>query len=174
LLSRLPVTLGVAGGIVLIDQVSKAWAVHSLEGAGEVPVVGDLLTLILVRNPGAAFSIAGSRTVVFSLLALAVSILIVRTARKMANIWWAIVLGGVLGGAVGNLLDRLFRAPGPFRGHVVDFLQIPNWPVFNVADMALVGAAGLALVLSIRGVEMAEVDPENALPASADREAPNG
>lgn len=156
-MSRLPLTLGVAAAVVLIDQVTKAVAVATLEGEPSIPVLGQWLQLTFVRNPGAAFSIAGSYTVIISALAMVVAFFIVRTARTLTNPWWAVVLGGILGGAVGNLIDRVFRDPGPLRGHVVDFLELPNWPVFNVADMALVGSAILAVLLSIRGVDMGEV-----------------
>jgi signal peptidase II len=146
----------VASGVVLVDQVTKILAVAMLEGEPSVPVLGEWLQLTFVRNPGAAFSLAGNYTVVISAIALVVSFFIVRTARTLTSTWWAVVLGGILGGAVGNLLDRIFRDPGAFRGYVVDFLELPNWPVFNVADMALVGSAVLAVILSLRGVEMGE------------------
>lgn len=167
--SKLFVTLGVAGGILLLDQVTKALAVARLEGEPAVQVVGDLLRLYLVRNPGAAFSLAGGYTVFISVLAIGVTFFIVRTARTLTSTWWAVVLGGILGGALGNLTDRLLRSPGPLRGHVVDFLQLPNWPVFNVADMALVGSAILAVVLSIVGVDMGPSRPDEH---GADEELP--
>jgi signal peptidase II len=163
--SKLPVTLGVAATVVVLDQVTKALAVALLEGEPSIPVLGELLQLTFVRNPGAAFSLAGSYTVVISAIAIVVSVFIVRTARTLTSTWWAVVMGGILGGALGNLLDRLLRAPGPFRGHVVDFLELPRWPVFNVADMALVGSAVLAVLLSLRGVELSEPAQEQAEPA---------
>lgn len=158
--SRLPVTVAVAAGIVVADQLSKFWAVATLEGTAPRALVGELLQLHFVRNPGAAFSLGGSYTFIISALAIGVSVVILRTARTLSSTWWAVVLGGVLGGALGNLLDRLFRAPGPLRGHVVDFLELPNWPIFNVADMALVGSAILAVVLSLRGIELTATDPD--------------
>lgn len=161
-MSKLPVTLGVAAGVVVLDQVTKAIAVATLEGRPSIQVIGDLLRLTFVRNPGAAFSLAGSYTIFISVLAVGVSFFIVRTARTLTSTWWAVVLGAILGGAVGNLIDRMFRAPGPLRGHVVDYLQLPHWPIFNVADMVLVGAAILALILSILGVEMGEPDTDTA------------
>lgn len=157
-------TIAVAATVVLLDQVSKVWAVATLEGTAPRALVGELLKLHFVRNPGAAFSLGGSYTFIISALAIGVSVIILRTARTLTSTWWAVVLGGVLGGAVGNLLDRLFRAPGPLRGHVVDFLELPNWPIFNVADMALVGSAILAVGLSLRGVELTEPDPVPAAP----------
>ena len=164
-MSRLPLTLGVAATVVALDQITKVVAVATLEGQPPVPVLGEWLQLTFVRNPGAAFSLAGSYTIVISAIAIAVSFFIIRTARTLTSAWWAVVLGGILGGALGNLADRLFRAPAPFRGHVVDFLALPNWPVFNVADMALVGSAVLAVLLSIAGVDLAG-------PAPAGEEAP--
>lgn len=166
-MSRLPVTLAVAATILVLDQVTKALAVAHLEGQPPVEVIGSLLRLTFVRNPGAAFSLAGSYTVVISVLAVGVSFFIVRTARTLSSTWWAVVLGGILGGALGNLGDRLFRSPAPFRGHVVDFLALPSWPVFNVADMALVGSAILAVVLSLLGVEMSEPERPDADPPGA-------
>ena len=168
-MSRLPLTLGVAAGVVVVDQVSKALAVARLEGEPSIELVGRWLQLTFVRNPGAAFSLAGNYTIVISVVAIVVSVAIVRTARSLTNAWWAVVLGGILGGAVGNLIDRIVRDPAPFRGHVVDFLAFPNFPVFNVADMALVGSAALAVILSLKGVEMGEVEPA-VDPAPADPE----
>ncbi len=157
-MSRLPLTLGVAATVVVLDQVTKALAVARLEGEPSVEVVGQWLQLTFVRNPGAAFSLAGNYTILISAIAIIVAVAIVRTSRTLTSTWWAVVLGGILGGALGNLIDRVFRSPAPFRGHVVDFLELPNWPVFNVADMALVGSAILAVLLSIKGVEMGEPD----------------
>lgn len=153
-MSRLPLTLGVAGAVVAVDQITKAIAVALLEGQPSIELIGQWLQLTFVRNPGAAFSLAGNYTIVISVVAVVVAVAIVRTARTLTSTWWAVVLGGILGGAVGNLIDRLLREPGPGRGHVVDFLALPNWPVFNVADMALVGSAVVAVILSFRGVEM--------------------
>ncbi len=164
-MSRLPLTLGVAAGVVVIDQVTKALAVARLEGEPPIEIVGRWLQLTFVRNPGAAFSLAGNYTIVISVVAIIVAVAIVRTARTLTNPWWAVVLGGILGGAVGNLIDRVLREPGPFRGHVVDFLAFPNFPVFNVADMALVGSAILAVLLSIKGVEMGDAARADAAPA---------
>jgi signal peptidase II len=164
--SKLPVTLGVAATVVAIDQATKAIAVATLEGQPPVEVIGQWLQLTFVRNPGAAFSLAGNYTIVISAIAFAVSFFIVRTARTLTSTWWAVVLGGILGGALGNLVDRLFRDPAPLRGHVVDFLELPRWPVFNVADMALVGAAILAVVLSILGVELTDEDEAADSPAA--------
>ena len=162
-MSRLPLTLGVASGVIVVDQVTKAIAVARLEGQPPIEVRGQWLQLTFVRNSGPAFSLAGNYTIVISAVAIVVAVAIVRTARTLTNVWWAVVLGGILGGAVGNLIDRILREPAPFRGHVVDFLQLPNWPVFNVADMALVGSAILAVILSIKGVEMGQTEAPDAV-----------
>lgn len=168
-MGRLSVTLAVAAGVIVLDQVTKAIAVARLEGQGSIEVLGAWFQLTFVRNPGAAFSLAGNYTVVISVVAVIVAVVIVRTARTLTSVWWAVVLGGILGGALGNLIDRVFREPAPLRGHVVDFFELPNWPVFNIADMALVGAAILAVGLSLRGVEMTEPPrdtPDEAAPVT--------
>ena len=148
----------------MLDQVTKAIAVAKLEGQPPIEILGQWLQLTFVRNPGAAFSLAGNYTIIISVVAIIVAVAIVRTARTLTSPWWAVVLGGILGGAVGNLIDRILREPAPFRGHVVDFLELPSWPVFNVADMALVGSAILAVILSIKGVEMGEHDQATSPP----------
>ncbi len=142
----------VAALVWVLDQVTKLLAVRALRAHEQVEVVGEVLSLRLVRNPGAAFGLAGGMTVVFSLVAVAVAVAVVRVARNVRSTGWALALGLLLGGAVGNLTDRLFRSPGPLRGHVVDFLELPHWPVFNVADMAIVAASALMVLLSARGI----------------------
>ena len=161
-MSRLPLTLGVAAGVIVLDQVTKALAVAHLEGEPPIQVIGSWLQLTFVRNPGAAFSLAGNYTILISIIAIVVAVAIVRTARTLTNPWWAVVLGGILGGALGNWIDLLLREPAALRGHVVDFLELPNWPVFNVADMALVGSAIVAVILSIKGIDMGEPEAEDA------------
>lgn len=141
-------------GVVAADQVSKAVAVAELTGREPIEMLGGVLTLNLAYNSGAAFSLAQGFTVLFSLVAVAVAVVIVRVARQLVSAWWAAALGLLLGGAVGNLCDRLFRAPGPLRGHVVDFLQLPHWPIFNLADSAIVCAAALMVLLTLRGVAL--------------------
>jgi signal peptidase II len=148
----------VAVAVVAADVASKVWAAAHL-ASREIGLFGDHVVLHEQRNPGAAFSIAGGATVLFTLIAVGVVAVIVRTARHLTATPWAVALGLLLGGAVGNLVDRLFRDPGPFQGHVVDFVDLQwnghsVWPVFNVADMAIVTGGLLALLLSWRGVEI--------------------
>lgn len=148
------ITVAVAAVIWTIDQITKLIAVATLEGQPSIEVIGSILKLTFVRNPGAAFSLGSGYTIIFSLLALVVVGVIIYTAPTLGSLGWAIALGGILGGSLGNLTDRLLREPGFLRGHVVDFLQLPNWPIFNVADMAVVGAAILMVILTIRNVPL--------------------
>lgn len=149
---RLRQLLSVAGTVLAVDLVTKLLAVRELADREPISLLGGLLTLRLVRNPGAAFGMAEGFTVVLTVIAVTVVVVIVRMARRLASTAWAVALGLILGGAAGNLTDRLFRQPGPGRGHVVDFLELPRWPVFNVADMAIVSAGVLMVLLSARGV----------------------
>jgi signal peptidase II len=119
-----------------------------------IRLLGGLLTITLTRNGGAAFSIGTSMTIVFTAIAVGVIVYILRTARNLRSIGWAITLGLLLGGATGNLLDRIFRAPGPFQGHVVDWIQLPDWPVFNLADSSIVCAGVLVVLLALRGIRL--------------------
>lgn len=135
-----------------LDQLTKAWAVRALEPGVPKQVVGDLLRLDLVRNPGAAFSFATNATWVLTIIAIAVIAVICFIARRLRSWPWAVALGLLLAGALGNLTDRFARAPGGGQGHVVDFLRLPHWPVFNVADMCVVTAACLIALLAFRGV----------------------
>nr|WP_300337680.1 signal peptidase II [Actinomyces sp.] len=144
----------VAAGVVLIDQLTKAWAASALADGHRVALLGDLLGLVLVRNPGAAFSFATGQTWVFTIVALVVTVIVLRASRRLASRWWAVTLGLVLGGAVGNLIDRLLRAPGVFRGHVVDFIDYGGYFVGNVADIAIVVAAVAVVALSLYGLEL--------------------
>ena len=148
------ITVGVAAVIWTIDQITKFIAVATLEGQPSIEVLGSVLKLTFVRNPGAALSLGSGYTIIFSLLAFVVVDVIIYTAPTLGSMGWAIALGGILGGSLGNLTDRLFRDPGLLRGHVVDFLQLPNWPIFNVADMAVVGSAVLMVLLTLRGVPL--------------------
>ncbi|WP_163552757.1 signal peptidase II [Candidatus Frankia alpina] len=152
--SRRPVVTLTAAAVVilLLDIVTKHIAVAQLSDRGPVNVIPGVLDLQLTRNSGAAFSLAGGATVVLSLVALAVIAVVVFAARRLRSVGWAIVLGALLGGALGNLTDRIFRAPGPLRGHVVDFVHLHHWPIFNAADSAIVCGGILAVVLSLLGI----------------------
>ncbi len=138
--------------VFVADLVSKTIVVATLSDRAPVRLLGGLLTLRELRNSGAAFSIGTSVTVVFTLIALGVIVAILRTARRLRSVPWAVTLGLLLGGAAGNLGDRLFRSPGFLRGHVVDWIELPHWPVFNVADSCIVCGGVLAVLLAARGI----------------------
>ena len=143
--------LGAAG--LVVDQVTKYLAVEHLQDRS-VALLGGLLHLTLARNPGAAFSTGTSYTPVISLIAMAAAVVVLVVAFRTRNSTWSVALGLLLAGVLGNLVDRIFRDPGPMRGHVVDFLQLPHWPVFNVADICINVAAALILVQVVRGVRL--------------------
>jgi signal peptidase II len=149
---RIGTLLTVAVVVLLVDVVSKHLAVANLTEREPREVLGDLLVLRLVRNAGAAFGFAQGATIVFTAVAAVVVIVILRIARRLRSTSWAFALGLVLGGAIGNLADRIFREPGVLRGHVVDFLELPHWPVFNLADSAIVSGGVLMVLLSLRGI----------------------
>ncbi|GAA0977199.1 signal peptidase II [Nocardioides aquaticus] len=135
------------------DQVTKALAVARLAD-GDVSVVDGVLNLTLVRNPGAAFSTGTEYTVALSCFAILATLVVLWVSRRVGSLVWATALGLLLAGVVGNLTDRLLREPSPLRGHVIDFLQLPSWPVFNLADIAINVAAGLILVQAFRNVRV--------------------
>jgi signal peptidase II len=142
----------VAAGVWLLDQATKWWVQQNMPGREPIDVLGDWLQITYTLNPGAAFSLGGSFTIVLTVIAITVSVVIVRMSSRLGSTGWAVALGGILGGALGNLTDRLFREPGPFRGYVVDWIALPNWPVFNIADSAIFCSAALMVVLSFRGI----------------------
>ncbi|MFZ1362296.1 MAG: signal peptidase II [Candidatus Nanopelagicales bacterium] len=148
------ITFGLAVVVLFLDQIGKLIAVTFLEGRPPIQIVGQFLQLNFIRNPGAAFSIGTGMTIVFSLVACAVVIVIVRSARKLGSLGWALALGGLLGGALGNLTDRIFRSPGIFRGHVVDYIQMPPFGIFNVADIAITFSAIGIVILAVRGIHL--------------------
>jgi signal peptidase II len=150
---RLRLLLSVAGVVLFLDVVTKVLAVRLLTPQQPVSIIGDTVTWTLVRNSGAAFSMGTSYTWVLTLVASGVVVGIIWMGRRLVSPWWALGLGMILGGALGNLMDRFFRSPGPLRGHVVDFLSIGWWPVFNVADPAVVGGAILLVGLSLFGFD---------------------
>jgi signal peptidase II len=136
----------------LIDLGTKVWAVEVLSSRANVQIIGSFLQLTFVQNSGAAFGIGAGSTIIFTFFALAVLIVITRYARQITSKGWALVCGLVLGGILGNLTDRIFREPSFLQGHVIDWIQIPNWPVFNIADSAIVIAAVVAIILTIRNI----------------------
>jgi signal peptidase II len=144
---------GVALVAYAVDMGSKQWALSALAD-GDVPVLGDWLTLHLTFNPGAAFSTGTDFTIVFTVLAMVAVCVVLWFSRRVGSTGWALALGFLLGGVSGNLTDRLVRDPEPLHGHVVDFLMLPHWPVFNVADMCINVAAALIILQTFRGIRL--------------------
>ena len=144
----------VAVPVCVADQLTKAWASANLQPDQPRSLVGSFLQLNLTRNSGAAFSIGTGATWILTAIACSVVVFVVVTARRLGSRGWALALGLLLGGSLGNLSDRMFRAPGPGRGQVVDFLQLPHYPIFNIADSAIVSAAVLIALLAFRGVRI--------------------
>lgn len=141
----------VAAGWLALDQATKWWAESALTRGDSVPLVGELLQLHLTYNSGAAFSMGTNFTEVLTVVASVVVLAIIWQSLRTRSLPWALTLGLLLGGALGNLVDRYLRDPGVGRGHVVDFLMLPNFPVFNVADMGISVAAVLIVLLALRG-----------------------
>jgi len=151
---RMGVLVAVAVAVLALDIATKSIIVATLSPTHTVRLLGGFLHLRQDRNAGAAFSFAPGLTILFSLIAITVIVVILRSSRRIRSVPWAVTLGLLLGGATGNLVDRIFRAPGLFRGWVVDWIQIPHWPVFNLADSAIVCGGILAVLLSARGIRL--------------------
>ncbi|WP_433798342.1 signal peptidase II [Actinomycetospora sp. CA-084318] len=152
---RLPLLVAVAVVVLVVDLATKIAIVAAMVDGERIPLLLDgTVSLVLVRNPGAAFSLATGMTWLLTLVAVAVVVGIARYARRMRSRGWAIALGLVLGGALGNLVDRFFRGPGPLQGHVVDFVSVGWWPVFNAADSAICLGGALLVGLALWGIEI--------------------
>ncbi len=165
---RTGLVLALAAVWLGLDQLTKWWAESSLTRGESVPLVGELLQLHLTYNSGAAFSLGTGMTGVLTAVATLIVVVIVWQAFRTRSLPWALTLGLLLGGALGNLVDRYLRPPGVGVGHVVDFLRLPNFPVFNLADIGITTAAGLIILLALRGVSpdgTTEGDPRPAADA---------
>ena len=153
----------VAAIVVAADAISKQLVLDRLPGHPPVRLLHGLITLDLTFNAGAAFGVGTSYTAVIALIVCGVIVYIIRTARRLRSLAWTIALGLLLGGAMGNLGDRLFRAPGPLRGEVVDWINLPHFPwTFNLADASITCAAVLIAVLALRGVRIDGTSPAHA------------
>ncbi|MFJ9816248.1 signal peptidase II [Streptomyces sp. NPDC101151] len=150
---RIAVLFAVAAFAYALDLISKMLVVAKLEHRAPIQLIGDWLELHAIRNPGAAFGFGAAFTIIFTLIAAAVIVVIFRLARKLYSFPWAVALGLLLGGALGNLTDRIFRAPGIFEGEVVDFIAPKGFAVFNLADSAIVCGGILIVLLSFRGLD---------------------
>ncbi|WP_108999911.1 signal peptidase II [Streptomyces rishiriensis] len=150
---RIAVLFVVSAFAYALDLVSKMLVVAKLEHHAPIEIVGDWLRFEAIRNAGAAFGFGEAFTVIFTVIAAAVIVVIARLARKLYSLPWAIALGLLLGGALGNLTDRIFRTPGVFEGAVVDFIAPKHFAVFNLADSAIVCGGILIVLLSFRGLD---------------------
>lgn len=154
-LAVLALFVAVAVVAFTVDRISKILVVENLELGSPVDVIGQIVQFRYVENPGAAFSLGSGTTWIFAILASAVAVFIILFARRIRSRGWAVMLGLLLGGNLGNLFDRLTREPGFGQGHVVDFIQVWGFPaIFNVADIAIVSSMGLFILLTIRGVRL--------------------
>lgn len=140
--------------VYVLDQLTKWWVVATMELGQRTPVVEGLLWWQFIRNPGAAFSLGEDITWLFTIVMAVVSVVIVLTLRRVRSVAWALALGLVLGGALGNLTDRLLREPGFAMGHVVDFIAVPRFAIFNVADCGVVVGVCLVVLLTLLGREL--------------------
>jgi signal peptidase II len=150
---RIAVLFAVAAFAYVLDLVSKIIVVEKLEHQEPIEIIGDWLRFEAIRNAGAAFGFGEAFTVIFTVIAAAVIVVIARLARKLYSLPWAIALGMLLGGALGNLTDRIFRSPGVFEGAVVDFIAPKHFAVFNLADSAIVCGGILIVLLSFKGLD---------------------
>ncbi|MDR6989408.1 signal peptidase II [Paenarthrobacter nitroguajacolicus] len=136
------------------DQLTKLWVTSTMTEGERIPVLPPLLHWYYIRNSGAAFSIGENVTWIFTIVMAVVSVAILFQVRRLGSAWWALSLGLLLGGALGNLTDRLFREPSFAMGHVVDFIQLPNFAIFNIADSAVVSGVVIICLLTLRGIGM--------------------
>ncbi|HEU5356243.1 MAG TPA: signal peptidase II [Actinocrinis sp.] len=164
---RVGVLIAVAAAIYALDIASKAIVAATMHYGQPIRVLGPALQLNYTRNPGAAFSVGEAYTIIFTAIAVGVIVVILRLSRKLFSLPWAIALGLLLGGALGNLTDRITRAPGIFRGWVVDFIQLPHWPIFNLADSAICVGGALMVLLAFRGLHPDGTDERAVQQANA-------
>ncbi len=149
--------LGTAVLLIAIDQLIKLWVLAELKGKPPILLLGpitessntDLLRFVFVSNSGAAFGLGENLTLIISAIAIAVVIGLIRWSFKVADPVWAVAVTLLLGGAAGNLIDRLLQPPSPLRGHVVDFISVGSFPVFNFADICITLAAFTLVVATL-------------------------
>jgi signal peptidase II len=151
---RLGVLVTIAVLAYTADLLSKIAVVATMTEGRATHSLGGVVTFRLIRNPGAAFGLGVGVTIVFTAITTVVIAAILRTSRRLGSLPWAITLGLLLGGALGNLTDRIARSPSPFRGHVIDFIEVPSWPIFNLADSSICLAGAMMVVLAFRNVPL--------------------
>jgi signal peptidase II len=161
--ARLFAFLATAWLLIAIDQLTKFLVIENLKPGQVVPVLGDLLKFVLVYNDSAAFSLGFGATWIFAITSSIATLVIIWFAPRLETMAWSVVGGIALGGVVGNLVDRLFREPGFGVGHVVDFISIPfNFPIFNIADIAIVGVAILVVIRIMQGAPVGRAKPQDS------------
>jgi signal peptidase II len=149
--------------VIAIDQLSKFLVIEFLKPGQLVPVLGELLKFVLVYNDSAAFSIGFGATWIFAITSSIATLVIIWLAPRLETMAWSITGGVALGGVAGNLVDRLFREPGFGVGHVVDFISIPfNFPIFNIADVAIVAVAFTVVIRVMQGAPIGRAKPDNS------------
>jgi signal peptidase II len=142
-----------------LDILSKSVVAAHLGHHAPIRLLGGAVYLVEARNSGAAFSVGTGATVVLTVIAVAVIVVILRVASRLRSLGWAVALGLILGGALGNVVDRIFRSPGGGRGHVVDWISVFSsdghiWPIFNAADSAVVCGAITAAIVALVGIDI--------------------
>lgn len=156
----LGVALAVAALGLILDQVTKMLAIAQLTPGSRVPLIADVLSLLLVRNPGAAFSIGSGAAWVFTVIGALAAAVMIGVAVRLRGIRWGIALGLILGGAVGNLADRLLKPPSFGQGHVTDFIAYGDLFIGNIADILVVGGVLLCLIFVVSGRQLKPHAPE--------------
>jgi signal peptidase II len=151
---RIALLIGVTLLIYLADVMSKIAVVALLDEDEPVQVNGTSVSLRLIRNPGAAFGLGVNMTVLFTAITALVVAVVLTSSRRLGSRRWALTLGLLLGGALGNLTDRLARSPGLLSGHVIDFVEVPGWPIFNVADLSICLAGAMMVALAVRNIPL--------------------
>ena len=146
-------------GVVVLDQITKVWVVATLSD-GPLSIIGNDVELHLTRNSGGAFSLFTNATILLALVAIVLSVVLVRAVRHAQDLLSVLALSLVLGGALGNLTDRIARSPGFLRGEVVDYVRVGSFPSFNVADSAITIGAILLILLALRPVRATEADDD--------------
>lgn len=152
--TRTCVLIMAAAGIFayLFDQLTKLCVVATMTEGQITEVLPPILSWHFIRNSGAAFSIGEDVTWIFTIVQAAVPLIVIWLSRRLGSIWWSVAFGLLVGGALGNLTDRLFREPSFGMGHVVDFIAFPNFAIFNIADSAVVGGVILICILTFKGI----------------------
>jgi len=165
MLRGLRAPLAIAAVVVLLDQLTKHWAVNELADGHTVDLVGSL-RLNLAFNKGMAFSQAEGLGPIIGVVALVVVVALLLSVGRSSSRWYPLAVGLIIGGALGNIVDRLFRGEGWLRGEVVDFIDVQWWPIFNLADVGITVGGALLLLTSLLAPRPTESDPAGAAPES--------